>query len=128
MVLWKLKFTKSHDYLILKVISSLALMHKDLPWAHYYNFIFTIFLKNIQAVLPHDKIKVGDMSGASFTIKSKSEVLTSSQLSIIPSVIANLLDLLDDRILLLLALGSNKNWKQTGCYYQLSNDLTSPEI
>lgn len=91
MVLWKLKFTKSHDYLILKVISSLALMHKDLPWAHYYNFIFTIFLKNIQAVLPHDKIKVGDMSGASFTIKSKSEVLTSSQLSIIPSVIANLL-------------------------------------
>ena len=51
-------------------------MHKDLPWANYYNFLFTVFLRNIQAILPHDKMKVGDISGANFYIRSKSEVLT----------------------------------------------------
>eukprot|EP00828_Plagiopyla_frontata_P010793 TRINITY_DN15851_c0_g1_i1.p1 TRINITY_DN15851_c0_g1~~TRINITY_DN15851_c0_g1_i1.p1 ORF type:complete len:265 (-),score=39.58 TRINITY_DN15851_c0_g1_i1:100-894(-) len=66
-------------------------MHKDLPWSDHYDFLFTVFLRNIQAVLPHDKMKVGDMSGAHFYIKSKSEVLNSTQLQIIPSIIVSLL-------------------------------------
>jgi len=47
MILWKFKLAKSHEYLLLKLISSFAMMHKDLPWHNHYKFLFTVFLRNI---------------------------------------------------------------------------------